>query len=63
MGSSPKDAATKTAPALDQDLDLEPSDTDAVAGGRKRHHKAKAGKESWKDAKCLADEFGSAPPS
>jgi hypothetical protein len=56
MGSSPKDAATKTAPALDEDLELEPSDTDAVAGGHRRHGKAKAGKESWKDAKCLADE-------
>jgi hypothetical protein len=52
MGSSPKDAATTTAPALDEDLDLEPSDTDAVAGGR-HHHKAKADKESWRDAKCL----------
>jgi hypothetical protein len=57
MGSSPKDVATKTAPALDEDLDLEPSDTDAVAGGHRRHGKAKAkaGKESWQDAKCLAD--------
>ena len=55
MGSSPKDAATKTAPALDEDLDLEPSDTDAVAGGHRRHGKAKAGKDSWKDAKCPVD--------
>ena len=55
MGSSPKDAATKTAPALDEDLDLEPSDTDAVAGGHRRHGKTKVGKDSWKDAKCLPD--------
>jgi hypothetical protein len=56
MGSSPKDAATKTAPALDDDLDLEPSDTDAVAGGHRRHAKTKVGKDSWKDAKCLPNE-------
>ena len=55
MGSSAKDAAMTAAPALDEDLDLEPSDTDAVAGGNRRHHKAKAGKESWQDAKCPAD--------
>jgi hypothetical protein len=55
MGNSQKDADTKTAPALDEDLDLEPSDTDAVAGGHRSHHKAKAGKDSWQDAKCPAD--------
>jgi hypothetical protein len=55
MGSSPKDAATKTAPALDEDLDLETSDTDAIAGGHRRHGKAKAGKDSWKDAECPVD--------
>jgi hypothetical protein len=43
-----------TGPALDEDLELEQSDTDAVAGGQRIHSKA-MGKESWKDAKCLAD--------
>ena len=55
MASAPKDAGTTTGPALDEDLELEQSDTDAVAGGHRSHIKAKAGKESWKDAKCLAD--------
>jgi hypothetical protein len=42
MGNSPKDAASKAEPALDEDLELEQSDTDAVAGGHAASRKSKA---------------------
>lgn len=42
-------------PRLDEDLELEQPDTDAVAGGRTSHSKTKDGKGNWRDAKCLAD--------
>jgi hypothetical protein len=42
MGNSPKDAASKTEPGLDEDLELEKSDTDAVAGGHAALRKARA---------------------
>ena len=55
MTKAPKDAGVTTAPALDEDLELEQADTDAVAGGRTSHSKTKDGKGNWRDAKCLAD--------
>ena len=55
MSMAPKAAAATTGPTLDEDLELEQSDTDAVAGGRTSHSKTKDGKGNWRDAKCLAD--------
>ena len=55
MSNAPKDAGTTTGPALDEDLELDQSDTDAVAGGRASHTKTKGGTDNWRDAKCLAD--------
>jgi hypothetical protein len=54
MTMAPKDVGATTGPALDEDLELEQSDTDAVAGGRTSHTK-KDGKANWRDSKCLAD--------
>ena len=39
MGNAPKDPSTNTGPALDEDLELEQSDTDAVAGGSRKVRK------------------------
>ena len=36
MSNAPKDASTNRDPALDEDLELNQSDTDAVAGGSKK---------------------------
>jgi hypothetical protein len=36
MANTPKDVGMTTGPALDEDLELEQSDTDAVAGGSKK---------------------------
>ena len=55
MTMAPKDAGATTGPTLDEDLELEPSDTDAVAGGRASHTKTKDGTGNWRDSKCLAD--------
>jgi hypothetical protein len=50
MGNSPKDAASKTEPALDEDLELEQSDTDAVAGGHAALRKTRAAHAASKSA-------------
>jgi len=55
MTNAPKDAGVTATPALDEDLELDQPDTDAVAGGRMSHTKTKAGKDAWQHAKCLAD--------